>query len=142
MDAAAVAPIEVPAHENDERYKPTMEELRRRFLSAWKSSDEFRVYAKDQILSPAALDEIRTQGEFYFSNNNLVQDEHLWSECMGPKNLPVSFKHICQFNVAAGIISAIAALGATDVTRTSVVSSSKLLLVKTLTFCLCLRERQ
>ncbi|CAI6232592.1 unnamed protein product [Periconia digitata] len=42
-------------------------------------------------------DEIRGQVEFYFSDHNLKQDEHLFLECQGPKNLPVPIKHMCQF---------------------------------------------
>jgi lupus La protein len=37
------------------------------------------------------------QVEFYFSTHNLVTDEHLFTELGGPKNLPVSIKHISDF---------------------------------------------
>ncbi|KZM21679.1 nucleic acid binding [Ascochyta rabiei] len=41
--------------------------------------------------------EIRNQVEFYFSTHNLVTDEHLFKELDGPKNRPVSIKHIADF---------------------------------------------
>ncbi|KAH7072241.1 hypothetical protein BKA63DRAFT_65687 [Paraphoma chrysanthemicola] len=41
--------------------------------------------------------EIRNQVEFYFSTQNLVTDEHLFMELGGPKNRPVSIKHIADF---------------------------------------------
>lgn len=37
------------------------------------------------------------QVEFYFSTQNLVTDEHLFYELDGPKNRPVSIKHIADF---------------------------------------------
>tara|TARA_R110002003_G_scaffold45_5_gene3463 strand:- start:6038 stop:7249 length:1212 start_codon:yes stop_codon:yes gene_type:complete len=37
------------------------------------------------------------QVEFYFSTQNLVTDEHLFLELGGPKNRPVSIKHITDF---------------------------------------------
>lgn len=41
--------------------------------------------------------EIRNQVEFYFSTHNLVTDEHLFKELDGPRNRPVSIKHIADF---------------------------------------------
>ncbi|KAF1850542.1 uncharacterized protein K460DRAFT_327528 [Cucurbitaria berberidis CBS 394.84] len=41
--------------------------------------------------------EIRGQVEFYFSSQNLATDEHLFKELDGPKNRPVSIKHVCDF---------------------------------------------
>ncbi|KAH8698189.1 hypothetical protein GQ44DRAFT_753689 [Phaeosphaeriaceae sp. PMI808] len=41
--------------------------------------------------------EIRNQVEFYFSTHNLSTDEHMFLELGGPKNLPVSIKHITDF---------------------------------------------
>ncbi|CAO2653557.1 Nn.00g029680.m01.CDS01 [Neocucurbitaria sp. VM-36] len=41
--------------------------------------------------------EIRGQVEFYFSSQNLATDEHLFLELEGPKNRPVSIKHVCTF---------------------------------------------
>jgi lupus La protein len=41
--------------------------------------------------------EIRAQVEFYFSPQNLREDEHLFMQLGGPKNHPVSLKHIADF---------------------------------------------
>ncbi|KAJ4353632.1 uncharacterized protein N0V89_005362 [Didymosphaeria variabile] len=41
--------------------------------------------------------EIRQQVEFYFSIANLATDKHLFEQLEGPRNAPVSIKHISQF---------------------------------------------
>ncbi|KAF2659559.1 hypothetical protein K491DRAFT_689173 [Lophiostoma macrostomum CBS 122681] len=41
--------------------------------------------------------EIREQVEFYFSTANLRQDNHMFFQCEGPFNRPVSIKHLCNF---------------------------------------------
>ncbi|KAH7128530.1 hypothetical protein B0J11DRAFT_273032 [Dendryphion nanum] len=41
--------------------------------------------------------DIRDQVEFYFSNQNLTSDEHMFIEMNGPENRPISLKHISTF---------------------------------------------
>ncbi|KAF1994297.1 hypothetical protein P154DRAFT_539685 [Amniculicola lignicola CBS 123094] len=42
-------------------------------------------------------DQIRAQVEFYFSNNNLAVDKHLFFQTKGPQNDPVPIKHLATF---------------------------------------------
>ncbi|KAF2870791.1 hypothetical protein BDV95DRAFT_607923 [Massariosphaeria phaeospora] len=41
--------------------------------------------------------EIRAQVEFYFSLQNLRGDQHLFHKIEGPRNIPVSIKHVADF---------------------------------------------
>ncbi|KAL5377185.1 hypothetical protein DPSP01_009997 [Paraphaeosphaeria sporulosa] len=57
-----------------------------------KRNDEF-----ENLPESDDPNEIRQQVEFYFSVANLATDEHLFKELEGPRNAPVSIKHISQF---------------------------------------------
>ncbi|KAJ4289232.1 hypothetical protein N0V90_011574 [Kalmusia sp. IMI 367209] len=58
----------------------------------FKRNDEF-----ENLPDSDDPNEIRAQVEFYFSIANLQTDEHLFMELEGPRNAPVSIKHISQF---------------------------------------------
>ncbi|KAF1968115.1 hypothetical protein BU23DRAFT_515231 [Bimuria novae-zelandiae CBS 107.79] len=57
-----------------------------------KRNDEF-----ENLPETDDPNEIRQQVEFYFSIANLETDRHLFMELEGPRNAPVSIKHISQF---------------------------------------------